>query len=515
MYLDTNLAGLQTEQDLALVGNQLTTIGASLDSGIQSLGTSATSLLAEGTNLSSAGTIASQTLQNLQQGQSMVQTAMGSTQSAIQLVEQLQSFAVQASGADVNSEQRAQLQTQMQTVLSQINQLAATTRYGPTSLEAPDNVQYVASPDAAVTTIDNEPNMLPGNYTLTMAAQGAYLDATLTLDGTTVATGTAVNPWVMASLSASAWTTENASATGAATVANGTWPDGQPILEATLPPGGSYVQSSIAVPIVQGSDNPNAITIAVDGADGLNYIHPAHIYLGPMGGDNFNYAPPDNPGWETTLGSGGTFSGSTTSIELINGDPTFTWQIGAILVGYGSNLNQASVSIAWHSTVPGFLSSELNLTYNPAQFADDGGHTAVHFQVTPTARYVGNPMASIAITPNVFGTLALGLDGMSLTTPESAQSAIAQSRLSLQVLSTIQEQLGIQVAAIQTASHTAQTQVLNATAGSAGLLGVNLPTATQQLSRRQWLFQSGLQMLTTEDRLARHTATTLATITTR
>jgi len=132
-----------------------------------------------------------------------------------------------------------------------------------------------------------------------------------------------------------------------------------------------------------------------------------------------------------------------------------------------------------------------------------------HFTVSPSAVYVGNPTASIAITPAVLTTEQLGLQNLSVQSPNAAQQAMRQAATALQILNATETQLGAQADAVATAQTMARTTSTQATMGVAAITAVSLPEAMQQLSHSMLLTQTGLQLLMHSEALATKMASIL------
>jgi len=509
MYLNTNLAALQTESALSTTWESVTTAASALSTGTAQGVGNPSSLFAEADQLSSQATIASQSLSNLQAGSDMLQTAMGGTQSTIALVEQLQALAVQATDTALGPNATASLQAQVQAVLGQIDAIAATTTYGTTVLTAQNHVIYTPVSGATVQSLAGGPNMAPGSYTMVLTDHGSYLDATLQFNGVTVATGTAINPWVAINLNANAWTGDY----DGATVSNATIA-GELAMVASLPEPSEASSQPIAPLLITPSTVNESLTLMLDNATAVHYVHPDLVSSGL---NSKNAGSTLSVGWQAINESDNGYNPSTNTINLnlVNNDASTSLELTGALMGYGTDPTQAHATITWSSVAAGFTGSALAVGYN-AEALDvaPGQSVTTHFTVSPSAVYVGNPIASIAITPAVLTTEQLGLQNLSVQSPNAAQQAMRQAALALQILDATETQLGAQADAVATAQTMARATSTQATMGAAAITAVSLPEATQQLSRTQLLFQTGLQMLTTEHRLAQQTATTLATVTT-
>lgn len=505
MYLNANLSALQTESALSTTWESVATAENALETGTTQNVGNPSSLPAEADQLSSQATIASQSLRNLQQGTDMLQTAMGGTQSTIALVEQLQTLAVQATDSALGANATASLQAQVHAVLSQIDAIAATTTYGPTVLTAQNHVVYSPVSGATVQSLAGGPGMAPGSYSMVLTDQGSYLDATLQFNGVTVATGTAINPWVAVNLNANAWTGDY----GGATVSNAIIA-GESALVLSLPEPSEASSQPIAPLLITPSIANESLTLMLDSATAVHYVHPDLVSSGL---NCENAGSTLSVGWQAINESDNGYNPSTNTINLniVNNDASTSVALTGALMGYGTDPTHAHATITWSSVAAGFTGSALTVGYN-AEALDvaPGQSVTTHFIVSPSAVYVGNPMASIAITPAVLTTEQLGLQNLSVQSPNAAQQAMRQADTALQILNATETQMGAQADALATAQTTARTTATQATMGAAAITAISLPEATQQLSHSMLLTQTGLQLLARSETLVLKMASILA-----
>ena len=136
--------------------------------------------------------------QNASQASNLLNTANGGMQTDVQIVQQIQQLAVQASNGTVTTQDQQDIQSQINSLLKQVNNNAATINYNGLNLlngsfgatasmstTATDNIQVSLGPDSG--------NAAPGTYTAKVAynsAAGGDVVSITNGSGATVATAT-------------------------------------------------------------------------------------------------------------------------------------------------------------------------------------------------------------------------------------------------------------------------------------------------------------------------------------
>lgn len=510
MYLDTSLSSSlldtfnQTTTQLSTLETELATGTANLAEN-PSANTAATEFAAD-------SMVAQQDGNNLQQGSGMLQTVLGGMQSDVQIVEQLQSLAIQASQAGLSESTQTTLQTQMAQLLDQIN-TTATMTYNGISLAAINQSVYTPSAGAVIQDITAGADEPPGFYSVALTPTDGgepytqndwYMKATLYYQGQVVATGSVANPYPNGP-TANTWDAP----------ANTQWTENslypylgeQTVNPYFLPPS---APTSSTAPYDPYSNTDYFLFTNDPATMSLQFAQPTFVSTVYLGGTGPRYS--NNPMTLTVYGqnANGTWAsvgyatnifgplnlsitpGDYTALQYVASQPTPNVQYGGF--GFGPFPSLASVTINWSSVAAGFGTS-LGFTYNPLAFNHADTTQTATFQVLPQAKSVGGPVAAAAVSPALLSVKQLGLDGISLASADAAQSTLPRLAIALQILSGVQDVLGSQSAAIGAGESITQAFGLAATQSQATLDGVNLPKATAQLAQTQWLAQTELQTL--------------------
>jgi len=510
MYLDTSLSGslLDTFNQTT---TQLSTLETELATGTSNL-TENPSANTAATEFASDSMIAQQDGINLVQGSGMLQTVLGGMQNDVQIVEQMQSLAIQASQSGLSQSTQTMLQTQMTQLLDQIN-ATATMTYNGIPLAAVNQSVYTPSAGAVIQGITAGADEPPGFYSVALTPTDGgepytqndwYMNATLYYNGQVVATGSVANPYPNGP-TANTWDAP----------ANTQW------TEQGLYP---YEGTQTANPYFLPPSAPTSSTAPYDPWSNTNYFlfsnDPATmslqfaaptfvstVYLGSTGPRYSNnpmtmtvYGQNANGSWASVGYASDIFGpmnlsitpGDYTALEYVGSQPTPNVQYGGF--GFGPFPSLASVTIDWSSVAAGFGTS-LEFTYNPLAFNQANATQTATFQVLPEAKSVGGPVAVASVSPALLSVQQLGLDGLSLASADAAQSTLPRLAIALQILSGVQDMLGSQNAAITAGESVTQAFGLAATQSQATLDGVNLPSVTRQVAQTQLLVQTGLQAL--------------------
>jgi flagellin len=134
-YIQTNVASLQAQQNLSMAQSALATNFQQLSSGykINSAADDAAGLGITTQMDASIGSL-SVAAQNTSDGVSMAQTADGALSQMSTMVERLQQLAVQGSNGDMTASDRGYLDTEFQSVASEISRTSASTQYNGQTL---------------------------------------------------------------------------------------------------------------------------------------------------------------------------------------------------------------------------------------------------------------------------------------------------------------------------------------------------------------------------------------------
>jgi flagellin len=143
LYIQTNVASLNAQSNLAKTQSSLATSFARLSSGYR-INSSADD--AAGLSISDSMTAQVRSYivaeRNSNDGISMAQTADGAAGQLTSILQRMRELAVQARNGSLQSSDRANLDTEYQAVLSEIDRLAQTTKFNGTDLlNAPSTVQ--------------------------------------------------------------------------------------------------------------------------------------------------------------------------------------------------------------------------------------------------------------------------------------------------------------------------------------------------------------------------------------
>lgn len=460
MYLDTNVSALLTETALSTTMAHLQTTENQAATG-NALVDPATNPAASMMATLSQGQLGviGQASHNVHQGIALLNTASGVVQSDIQMAQQLETLAVQASNSTNTVQDRADLQSQVQALLTQIDQNSQTAYNGIPLF------QGASVPDSSST------------------------NATSTSPGSTTPTWQPL-----------AWpnTTE----------------------ENNL--GGQYGSFSTLVQSNLPSLTPAGAPAEYNFNAAVNFSSPysgtGNIVIAAYStGTTPQSAQPEGLWFlltqaSTTVPTSGTLSVSTSDTSI----PGYT--VKAYIEENGISYAYASGSPGWNGPVSLTFHYQLGLEYNSAGTVSHYNGDTIFGFTTATATSTssgsgssGGSAAALGITVQSGGsnqaadrtalnlprltTHALGLSSVSLATEASAAAGLTQIQSVLRHLTTIQAHIGasldqLTAQAGNLASAHFQTQAAQATWQDA-----NFATISARMARQQLLMQTGMAAL--------------------
>jgi len=198
MYINTNVSALFAENSIDATNTTMQTQEQELSTGlsINSPADNPSGLAISNLMQGELGGLTAAS-QNASQAQNLLNTANGGMQTDVQIVQQIQQLAVQASNGTETTQDQQDIQSQINSLLSQVNDNAQTINYNGLNLlngsfgatttmatSATDGVQVTLGPDSG--------NAAAGTYTANIAYSSAAGGdvVTITNSGVTVATAT-------------------------------------------------------------------------------------------------------------------------------------------------------------------------------------------------------------------------------------------------------------------------------------------------------------------------------------
>jgi len=130
LYVNTNLAAMNAEDNLVTTNNQLATSMQRLSSGLKinsAADDAAGYTISE--NLTSQVNGVTQAQQNVQDGVSLVQTADGSLTEVVQMLQRIRELAVQYSNGTLDSTDQLAIQTEVNQLSSEIERIGTTAEF--------------------------------------------------------------------------------------------------------------------------------------------------------------------------------------------------------------------------------------------------------------------------------------------------------------------------------------------------------------------------------------------------
>ncbi len=444
MYLDTNVSALYAENSLAATMSAFGTMENQIATG-NALANPATNPADSMITTLSQGHLGAltQASQNVAQGVDLLNTVNGAVQSDIQIVQQMQTLAVQASNGTNTSQDRADLQSQIQALASQI--------------DANSQVSY------------NGQALLTGSSGASQTAKATW----------------AALPW---------------SSTAEESADNGQYGSVSNLVAPNLP-----TQTATGGPaqyVIAGSLNPESgpanITItayaspaevaSADGAkpDGLVItLQQASSSVPSSGSIAFNTSKSSIPGFTITADevSGGTVSPYAGPMVSVSFDYTFAYHI--------------------YTGTDGLNFADLGATAFSGQAASSGGSgLAATNPLNGLALQIGGrnlipdqaPLNLPAVTAQ-----SLGLASVSFASQADAVTSLNTIESALSHLTTIQSGIGSQLDQLQAQAGNLSTGLMLGQASQASIKDTNLATATAQAAKQQLLMQTGMQALVHAD----------------
>lgn len=535
MYLTTNLTALFAENALAatesVIQADLTALatGEATPSPAANPADWAISTLMAG-NLG----VLTENSQTIAEGINFLQTAAGAQQQALAWLQQLNNLAVQASNTDLTPTERDDLQTQASQILAALSTLNATTQYNGLSVfsngASVTGVGGTDAPTATSLTIDPQTQTITLNGTnlptvLTVKNNPSLANiATLPYKGT-------VEQWMFINETED-WRSGNSLNRNA----DPNYYEAESATSATmqvdldkskyvLAPGNTV---AIALVSLQDPSNP-AADLAI-----AQFVWPSttttftFVTSGSAGGPTIDSVTVD-PTNDTITVNGTQLPTTLTVNDVVL---PFTGNVDQWLFtnhteGWSSgntyyrnlDLNQyleasatqammrVDLSSSTYALNPGDqVSLTLVSTADPFNAAADlltvnfiwpSTTTTITFTPPPTLNLGSGE--SLTLNPGSVDPGVLGLATVSLDTPESAAASLPVIQQAITQLTTSQEDVGGQLAALQAQATTVLTQHTALAQSQAAMEDVNLPALMSALARQQVLFHTGLQTLLSAD----------------
>lgn len=385
---------------------------------------------------------------NVAQGEDLLATATGGVQQAIQIVQQIQQLAVEASNSTLTPQQGQTIQAQVDALLGQLGQIGGQTQYNGLAVLAgggtgPGAVVPLAAGSLAVSVAAGWESVAFGGPVLASPTPGL----SVTVDG---AQGVPAGDAIVADVEivdvtelvpAGAYFT--ATYAGAAYVDVWVMPQDQVWAPAASVPlgSGSYM------PAAEGS-GVQAVPVALPGGGTATVTVTWQV-------EGLTTPPPP-------YGSGGGVFGYTGYLN----PPGLVWWVGAAALA---------------QVVPGLV-----------------------VQSGP------GPADETVLALPALSSAALGLAGLDVATPSAAQAALPHIAGALDALAAMAGQLGSETDALQVRQAGNAAEGLALTGSRATLTGADLAAVAESLARHQALLGAGLAAVVSAERLPRAVLSLLA-----
>jgi flagellin len=477
LVLNTNISALTAQNALTSSSSQLSTALEQLSTGLR-INTAADDAagyaIVQGMTSQINGM--TQAEQNANDGVSLVQTASGALSEITNDLQSMRSLAVESLNATNSGTDRADLNTQFQQLLQDVDSVAANTQFNGVNLldgtfqGASFQIGANEGQSISVSSIANMHTSALGAYTTTGGAVTGALaaagDVSLTVGGQTYSVGTTSGGTQGGQDASSAWAIAQAinlvnsgvTATAANTFISGAAPAG-----GTAAMSGSFTVNGIGVNIALGQLTGNAGTDAATVAAAINDVSAT--------------------------------SGVTASVNSSNELVLTTTD--------GRNIDLGEIT-----TTDGLTGAALGL---PAGM--DAGAVTEYGKVTlsaPTAFTVGGSDVALAgLTAGPVSAISTTVANLDVSTVTDSNTALNTITAALQQVATLGAQLGAYQNRFQAAASGLATDITNLTSARSNIQDTDYAAATSQLSQAQILQQAGTAMVAQANTIPQNVLTLL------
>ncbi|WP_369018111.1 flagellin [Thermatribacter velox] len=412
-----------------------------------------------------------QASRNAQDGISMIQTAEGALNETHSILQRMRQLAVQAANDTLTSEDRAQIQQEIDQLIDELDRIAETTEF-------------------------NTKKLLDGTAGYATSAQnGSVAGATSTVNGTAYAAGSSIADADLQAL-VSEVTPGAETQAGVYTVtvtANAS--------QATLGDATAFTGSQAGTLVI------NGVSVDIDAGDSLanvilkiNNVSDQTGVTASTGGTNGGlYLTTDDYGSDATINVSGD-NALLQALGLTTGSEQVLSAAGTDIVGTINGAAAEGVGATLTLDASGNAADGLSVTIDPSKLSlGSGGSVSFSAVVDPSGAVVlhigANENQTLTISINDMSAQALGVNNISVTSASNAESAITAIDNAINTVSTERSKLGAYQNRLEHTIANLGVAQENLTAAESRIRDVDMAAEMMEFTRAQILLQAGTAML--------------------
>lgn len=427
-----------------------------------------------------------QAAQNSQDGISLLQTASGALNETQSILQRMRTLAVQSANDTNTTQDRSNLQAEVNQLVQQINTISSTTQFNTKDL-----LNGGAGIQGTVTDTTNAASS--GLLSIVNGSSGVTAGTTATLTNVTAATGSSLT-------FSSGSTTDGVKVANAATLSlNG--------VSVSLTAGMTGSQVASAINAVSGQSGVSAtygtnastgdyqLVLSGSGVGTASEFKVSGINVtGTPGSDTFNTT--NTTATSVTASDSGSTnvstmaSATTYDIQGTNASATVTSSTGATVT-----TTAQGDQLTLHGTGTGVDGLQLQVASNFNAPSTDQFQVAITANNALNLQIGANEGQNMSVSIGDMSAASLGVNNIDITSSTSASSAISTIDTALATVSTQQANLGAYQNRLQDSIRNVDTASQNLTTAQAGITDTNMASAMANFTKDNVLQQAAISML--------------------